>query len=206
MRIPSLLPGLAALATLAVASPGRAGDYLDDDTIPVCHRPVVRVFAPPCGPKPCKVPVAFRFSFAPGGIAFGVDLPPVRFGAAVPLMPRVRPAAPATPVAPAVPARPAPLPPPVEEPAPRAAPAPAPAAPAPAENTFPYDGGPARPVPVPQTEEGPTLSNPPPAPRDDLPVALSSSRGKWVFPAYGEQPRRDSRRDSTIIRRVPASR
>lgn len=200
MRIAFLLAGLAALATPGVASYARAGDDLGEDTFPVCHRPVVRFIAPLCGPKPCKVPVAFRFSFAPGGIGFGVDLPSVRFGAAMPLMPRIRPAAPATPVVPAVPARPAPLPPPVEEPA-------APAAPAPAPNTFPYDGGPARPVPAPQAEDGPALGQPPSVPGEELPVALSSSRGgKWVFPAYGEQPRREQRRDTTILRRVPGSR
>jgi hypothetical protein len=70
---------------------------------------------------------------------------------------------------------PGPLPP---APAPEAPPAPVPAEDGP---TYPYDGGPRDPVPMPGPDEGPTATSawlPPEAGR------------KWTYPAYGEAPRR----------------
>ncbi len=92
--------------------------------------------------------------------------------------------------------------------APRAEPLPPPV---PRDGTFPYDGGPANPVPMPRAEPGPTSA---PryfhiAPLDDLRVSLPDdpktikepARGKFSYPAYGEQPRRaGSGPDRTIIK------
>jgi hypothetical protein len=68
--------------------------------------------------------------------------------------------------------------------------------PLPRDETFPYDGGPANPVPRPRAEPGPT--SPPRyfhlAPLDDIRVSLpdkaTGAKGKFSYPAYGEQPRR----------------
>jgi len=75
------------------------------------------------------------------------------------------------------------------------------AAPAPKSGTFPYDGGPMAPVPMPKgANQGPT--NPLEddtqtvipritSPATDLLVSLpTANKGKWVYPAYGEAPRR----------------
>jgi hypothetical protein len=69
------------------------------------------------------------------------------------------------------------------------------------EGTFPYDGGPKTPVPMPQTFEDarPSLLQRPRPQSDETVVSLkpqlveekkSSSSGKWNFPAYGEAPTR----------------
>jgi len=71
--------------------------------------------------------------------------------------------------------------------------------PQPRERTFPYDGGPDKPVPMPKADPGPTK-----APRyfftpplDELKVSLPAekaaeepAKGKFAYPAYGEEPRR----------------
>jgi hypothetical protein len=73
---------------------------------------------------------------------------------------------------------------------------PPPMTPVPRGGTYPYDGGPLNPVPMPSQEEGPAD-----APRgvirpDPRVVAavlsMSEGKGKWAYPAYGEQPRRTS--------------
>ena len=83
--------------------------------------------------------------------------------------------------------------------------------PVPRDSTYPYDGGPANPVPMPRAEPGSTSA---PryfhiAPLEDLHVSLpnetkvekESVQGKFSYPAYGEQPRRtDSGQDRTIIK------
>ncbi len=62
----------------------------------------------------------------------------------------------------------------------------------PRDGTYRYDGGPQSPVPLPQTRPDTT---PPPAPRmvpmEGRTVSLPAS-GKYLYPAYGEQPRRTS--------------
>jgi hypothetical protein len=56
--------------------------------------------------------------------------------------------------------------------------------------TFPYDGGPRAPVPVPRGEE--TMTQVPKRPMllEDLAVSTSAGVGKWNYPAYGEKPTR----------------
>jgi len=85
--------------------------------------------------------------------------------------------------------------------------------PAPKEGTFPYDGGPKETVPMPRVDDdGPTLkpsttirpadermvSFPPP----DISATTAgvSPKGKWAYPAYGEEPRRTSFAEERIIR------
>jgi hypothetical protein len=81
--------------------------------------------------------------------------------------------------------------------------------PVPREGPFPYDGGPERPVPIPYAE--PTSASSPRyfhiAPLDTTLVSLPAgkgvkgpARGKFVYPAYGEQPRHTTPgQDRTII-------
>lgn len=61
------------------------------------------------------------------------------------------------------------------------------------KGTYPYDGGPAAPVPMPRGEEG-KLSQPgKPAIVDEVLVSTAPEEvgsGKWSYPAYGEAPRR----------------
>jgi hypothetical protein len=55
--------------------------------------------------------------------------------------------------------------------------------------TYPYDGGPANPVPMPKVDPAPT--NVPPkavVPGDERPVALPARSGKYSYLAYGEKP------------------
>jgi len=80
----------------------------------------------------------------------------------------------------------APLPPPMT-------PAPGPG---PAAGTYPYDGGPLDPVPMPKLDEAP-MDAPTPIIRPDprvvsAVIAVSEGKGKWAYPAYGEAPRRTS--------------
>jgi len=65
--------------------------------------------------------------------------------------------------------------------------------------TFPYDGGPKDPVPMPRMDEDATLRSalpvrlPRPMIVEDLQVkqpAAAEKTGKWTYPAYGEAPRR----------------
>jgi hypothetical protein len=78
----------------------------------------------------------------------------------------------------------------------------------PSDGTFPYDGGPRRPIPMPGSgvEPGESVPAPnldPPAshkPTPNSPDRLKASeryvslpakkKGKWQYPAYGEKPRR----------------
>jgi hypothetical protein len=67
-------------------------------------------------------------------------------------------------------------------------PAPRPLKPAQPNGTFPYDGGPANPVPMPQAEPAPNRA----APRTIVPegrvVSLQAKAPKYSYPAYGEKP------------------
>jgi len=64
--------------------------------------------------------------------------------------------------------------------------------------TFPYDGGPKDPVPMPRIEE-PSAAAPAydmvirPARLVSLEETPAKKPGKWVFPAYGEESRRSGR-------------
>jgi hypothetical protein len=87
---------------------------------------------------------------------------------------------------------------------------PGPAAPSVDDGTFPYDGGPRQPIPMPGPRVEPEESVPapdlnPPASRKPTPspsglkaseryVSLPGEKktGKWQYPAYGEQPRRSA--------------
>lgn len=84
----------------------------------------------------------------------------------------------------------------------------APAAPpqAPAEETFPYDGGPANPVPQANDAPAPT-SNPRQrsVPLEGRSVSLPRAAPKWGYPAYGETARRTTRvSDRTYLTRDDA--
>jgi hypothetical protein len=87
-------------------------------------------------------------------------------------------------------------------PSPYMPPADAPAMP-PADTTYPYDGGPALPVPMPKVQPNPTQV-PPPVPADGRVVSLpKKSSGKWAYPAYGEQAKRTSfAEDRTLLTRA----
>jgi hypothetical protein len=63
--------------------------------------------------------------------------------------------------------------------------------------TYPYDGGPANPVPgtKPMPRAEPQPAAPSAAPQRSVPmegraVSLPRSASKWTYPAYGEQARR----------------
>lgn len=82
---------------------------------------------------------------------------------------------------------------------PRPTPSPAPATPdtlrKPAPGaTFEYDGGPMNPVPMPSAPPQPSTNSAPRKPRivNEMFVSLPSAEkpAKWVYPAYGESPRR----------------
>jgi len=67
--------------------------------------------------------------------------------------------------------------------------------------TFPYDGGPKDPIPMPRAEEIPTTARTydmviRPAQFVSIPETTSpaSKTGKWKFPAYGEEAKRSSSR------------
>ncbi len=56
--------------------------------------------------------------------------------------------------------------------------------------TFPYDGGPRAPLPVPDGEETRIQQPQRPALVNDLVVSAKTPGGKWHYPAYGEKPTR----------------
>ncbi len=68
--------------------------------------------------------------------------------------------------------------------------------PAPADATYPYDGGPTSPVPPPQpapkADQAPAMpTGPVPSvPLEGRAVSLPKAAGKWTYPAYGGQSRR----------------
>jgi hypothetical protein len=62
--------------------------------------------------------------------------------------------------------------------------------PAPAEGTYPYDGGPANPVPMPQAKPGPKRAVPPTTIPEGRAVAIQSKTKKYQYAAYGEKPTR----------------
>lgn len=59
--------------------------------------------------------------------------------------------------------------------------------PATKDGTYPYDGGPDRPVPMPKVEPEGTQFPKQTVPAEGRPVSLPA-KSKYVFPAYGEQP------------------
>jgi hypothetical protein len=67
-------------------------------------------------------------------------------------------------------------------------PGPAPAGAAP--GTFPYDGGPSLPVPMPSVPETETGSQRGKGKSTELFVSLPAPAAKWQYPAYGEKPTR----------------
>jgi hypothetical protein len=72
---------------------------------------------------------------------------------------------------------------------------PAPSAPAPedsAPGTYPYDGGPRTPVPMPKADEANNRLQLPrrPALLDEVLVSFQENKGKWNYPAYGEKATR----------------
>jgi hypothetical protein len=70
-------------------------------------------------------------------------------------------------------------------------PPPRPRMPAPAEGTYPYDGGPANPVPMPQAQPpAPNRAAPPTTLPEGRAVSLQSKTPKYKYAAYGEKPSR----------------
>jgi hypothetical protein len=67
--------------------------------------------------------------------------------------------------------------PPVERPMPKAD-----------EQTFPYDGGPRSPVPMPTPDQAPPKPVPNKLPPEGTPVSLPGARAGFTYPAYGENP------------------
>jgi hypothetical protein len=63
--------------------------------------------------------------------------------------------------------------------------------PAGGESTYPYDGGPREPIPLPKEESGTPSANPRKGtPPKERVISFPVPEGKWVYPAYGEAPRR----------------
>jgi len=68
-----------------------------------------------------------------------------------------------------------------------------PSTPTPGKSTYPYDGGPKTPVPMPKADEAKQVPLPrTPALLEDVLVSLQGQAqgGKWNYPAYGEKPTR----------------
>jgi hypothetical protein len=82
-----------------------------------------------------------------------------------------------------------------------AAPAQASPQPQPSQGNYPYDGGPANPVPLPGTEPKPATPPQPTVPLEGRVVSLPSKPGKYVYPAYGEQFTRTSAPSGTVVKR-----
>ena len=65
------------------------------------------------------------------------------------------------------------------------------------DGTYPYNGGPAAPVPMPSASEEETVLPRVPTPLLDRVVSLDyyepKTTGKFVYPAYGETPRRSGK-------------
>jgi hypothetical protein len=80
--------------------------------------------------------------------------------------------------------------PPPDDPQPGQA-APAPQQPRRDDGTFPYDGGPSKPVPNPK-EAAPSSTTPRSVPLEGLSVSASKAKPKWSYPAYGETARRST--------------
>ena len=81
-----------------------------------------------------------------------------------------------------------------------------PPAPVPPGGTFPYDGGPRVPMPMPGVEPAPFGVPPrgvtPTVPLDGRPVSLqvrSTTAPKWTYPAYGELPRPSSIAEYRVV-------
>jgi len=127
-------------------------------------------------PRYCSYPV----------YSYGVYASPCSLSVTIPAMPRVVGPTLSTPAVPAAPETVAP----------------------PAGNgTYQYDGGPASPVPMPPPEETPTRGAPrKPAVYDEVMVSMPAdqpSTGKWVYPAYGETPRRQSKGGLSGVLLIP---
>jgi hypothetical protein len=76
----------------------------------------------------------------------------------------------------------------------------------PADGTYPYDGGPQSPVPMPKVEPAPSSSTPakPTAPAEGRAVSLPAKSSKYVYLGYGEQPERTPAPvDRTILVKTP---
>jgi hypothetical protein len=58
------------------------------------------------------------------------------------------------------------------------------------DGTFPYDGGPKAPAPMPREELQPRGAPPSTFTLEGRPVSLPARGAKWTYPAYGEQPKR----------------
>jgi hypothetical protein len=57
------------------------------------------------------------------------------------------------------------------------------------DGTFPYDGGPRSPVPMPRAEPAPMSTPPPSVPLEGRSVSLPPTKvAKYAYPAYGDQP------------------
>jgi hypothetical protein len=59
------------------------------------------------------------------------------------------------------------------------------------EPTYPYDGGPRNPVPMPGADEVPTVSSA---------LLQTEAPRRWAYPAYGEAPRRSRRAEQYVLR------
>jgi len=139
----------------------------------------------------CYYPTFYGYSYYPSYCAYptyssyGVYTSPISLSVTVPGAPRVVGPVLSTP----------------------AAPAPSTTLPPPGNGTYQYDGGPANPVPAPPPEETPTRSAPrKPAVYDEIMVGLPANEpatGKWVYPAYGEAPRRESKSGLKGVMLIP---
>jgi hypothetical protein len=66
--------------------------------------------------------------------------------------------------------------------------------------TYPYNGGPKIPVPLPRAEEKEARLLPRgPALLEDVVVDLPETTGKWTYPAYGEKPTRSTGSGPAVI-------
>jgi hypothetical protein len=71
--------------------------------------------------------------------------------------------------------------------------------------TYPYDGGPRTPVPMPRADDSETGVPRLQTPARERVVSTPAGTGKWAYPAYGEAPRRTQfAQDRVILTRQPA--
>src|SRR5262249_19890098 len=74
----------------------------------------------------------------------------------------------------------------------------------PDDKTYPYDGGPNNPVPMPKADPAPnaTPQKGVPVPNQGRLVSLPEKQAKYSYAAYGEQPGKASRDESVLTKKV----
>ncbi|HZT80709.1 MAG TPA: hypothetical protein VFA26_10820 [Gemmataceae bacterium] len=77
--------------------------------------------------------------------------------------------------------------------------------PPPDDGTYPYDGGPRAPVPMPKADPAPMRSPAPSVPLEGRAVSLPSKPAKYTYQAYGERPGGSSFAEDRVLVNRPAN-